>query len=369
VGYNIYRMCSFSTCEENILYGHMDHFACEPNWIRLNTTPVSPEQRHFEDSSTGGMAGCFLYAVRPVGPNRVEGPITKIVVANLASFQPNNIPDGHAKAATILYEDIVPPSTENPVYAYREPYVPREVPVATVLNGPSGSTNGGINGRSRGTYGPAGPPPAVSSVTHVIWEKAGLRLAGNPYYNDTMFATISWNWGVTAPPSDLLGFHVETAGSPSGPWQRLTKHPVAWWEDHYTTQGIGFYRGYNDAQGNLAYSGHMNCLSYRVIAVDEAGNESPPINSNNPLVGCAATPAPPRNLRASDGSTGSPRQMPRNTMSTGYASTGAPRPTHPTSTTPSASWRLARRRTHSTRRDKMWTPVEGIFLTTRVSIP
>jgi hypothetical protein len=78
-GYNIYRMCSFSDCEDfSFTFDGMTTFACEPNWIRLNSMPVSLEPRVFYDSSVGGMRGCFLYAVRPVGPNRAEGPINKM---------------------------------------------------------------------------------------------------------------------------------------------------------------------------------------------------------------------------------------------------------------------------------------------------
>ena len=47
-------------------------------------------------------------------------------------------------------------------------------------------------------------------------------------------------------------------------------------------------------------SGHTDCLSYRVIAVDEAGNESAPGYADTPTATqCPKTPAAPTNLQAS----------------------------------------------------------------------
>ncbi len=288
VGYNIYRMCNFQPCNDNP-YGSsvMEHFACEPDWIRLNAAPVPPAQRFFEDSSTKGLQGCFLYAVRPVGPDRVEGPIDKIVTVNLSSGQEvfSGNTEKHAIAATYLYPDwpIVDfDYTDNGDY-----YNPPQVPIATVVND--------INSKVRGTGDPSGPPPAPTVVTGRVYRK----IAVSPF-DPSRFAQIAWtmiNEGTSEEnaPSDLLGFHIETAGSPNGPWQRLTEHPVAWWERHYTTQGVRLDRCSDS-------SGHTQCLSYRVIAVDDAGNESPPaLASTNPSeTTCPMTPDPPKNLRASN---------------------------------------------------------------------
>jgi len=83
------------------------------------------------------------------------------------------------------------------------------------------------------------------------------------------------------------------AGSPDGPWRRLTKHPVAWWEREYVVKGLGSriwglpacppgtdpFTAWTedcdpDAEEN--FTGHLECAQFRVIAVDKDGNESPP---------------------------------------------------------------------------------------------
>jgi hypothetical protein len=94
---------------------------------------------------------------------------------------------------------------------------------------------GGVNTKVRGTGSAAGPPPDPQTVHRWIHVKPGVE-TGIGRFADTEFASTTWT--MPNSPSDLLGFHVETAGSPSGPWQRLTKSPVAWWETHYTAQGI-----------------------------------------------------------------------------------------------------------------------------------
>ena len=310
VGYNVYRMCSwFSGCD--VLAGDaMDTFACEPVWVRLNTTPVAPGQRVFEDSSTGGMQGCFRYAVRPVGPNGVEGPIDKIVEADLIDYNVNDDYDGHAKAATYLAN--IPAQMPLPTFDNWD----WEKPVSFFLDGANG-----INALTR-TGSPDGPPPVPTAVSQFVAVKDYyLETSYSSLRRDTKFAEVLWT--MNAPPRDLLGFHVETAGSPDGPWKRVTEHPVAWWERRYIAQGLGVDRC-ND------FSGHTSCLSYRVIAVDEAGNESQPVaSSGNPSASlCPMTPDPPTNLRASTYSVTTPTQKcqtllqwdapPGNTSSTEY---------------------------------------------------
>ena len=111
-GYNVYRMCSFWHCEEGagVFTNNMDAFSCAPEWVRLNAKPVPPEQREFGDATTGGLQGCYLYAVRPIDSTGREGPITKVAFANLWAGQddPINYPlqvEKHTHAATYLYSD------------------------------------------------------------------------------------------------------------------------------------------------------------------------------------------------------------------------------------------------------------------------
>jgi RHS repeat-associated protein len=98
------------------------------------------------------------------------------------------------------------------------------------------------------------------------------------------------------PPADLKGFHVEMAGSPSGPWKRLTKNPVAWWERQYTAQGLETI--YEDFSSQPHRS---ECTSFRVLSVDEDGNESavePAVRVPATSATCPTTPPAPQNLRA-----------------------------------------------------------------------
>ena len=133
-----------------------------------------------------------------------------------------------------------------------------------------------------------------------------------PNFGSTKVHQVSWDWPVNTRPSDLKGFFVETAGSPSpdGPWERLTPQPVAWWEDRYTVQGVAINRC---SEGEtIGWSGHPECRSYRVIAVDEDGNESAPVypsgtGTSNPgpeICGTGTTPVAPAHLRVSNSGTG-----------------------------------------------------------------
>jgi len=91
------------------------------------------------------------------------------------------------------------------------------------------------------------------------------------------------------------------AGSSAGPWARITKNPVAWWEPEYWIKGAGVLLLMNTSD----YSGSVECLHFRVFAVDEDGNESEPAYARKSLQGeCGEEPLPPtpsalRNLVAS----------------------------------------------------------------------
>jgi RHS repeat-associated protein len=286
IGYNVYRKCNFTLLDGvHFIGGEGNHFACEPVWARLNETPVPPDHRFFMDGTTAGLGSNFFYAVRPIGLNGDEGPITKIVIAPLVAPQDASLTDFHVVAATEFVSD-VPPSGWTSWIPY-DPLYAASISAAAHMNT--------INGKAR-TGSASGPPNSLATVhASVDWIKRGLFYGLAMPQEDTRFQVISWSWGTgISPPKDLAGYHVEVAGSPNGPWQRLTKHPVAWWEDHYTAQGV-WQRRCGGAAGG--------CLVYRVIAIDESGNESAPTYAaENPSAAlCPQTPEPPQNLRASDG--------------------------------------------------------------------
>lgn len=115
-------------------------------------------------------------------------------------------------------------------------------------------------------------------------------------------------WSVTNLPSDLAGYRVEMAGSPDGPWERVTQHPIAWWdawahipnvavETHDPGAGATFFQRMQD---------NLECRFFRVIAIDNDGLESDPVIATTPSTHpdqvasttCPETPAAPTNLTA-----------------------------------------------------------------------
>jgi RHS repeat-associated protein len=103
----------------------------------------------------------------------------------------------------------------------------------------------------------------------------------------TRYAKITLNPNLE---TDLRGYYVEMAGSPAGPWKRLTKQPVPWWEIQgglvtYYVRGLGVERwcsGECSPDVNQNYSGSIQCAHFRVIAVDEEGHESAPTMAQYP---------------------------------------------------------------------------------------
>ena len=273
VGYNVYRQCDFWYCDSGY---STENFTCEPTWMRLNLAPVGKEEQFFEDGTVGGLRGCFLYMVRPVGPNSQEGPASPIVESNLSRLS-----DGSAEHCL-----------KSTTFTLDEPSHPQS---SAALSAELST----INGTVRGTASPTGsplPPTGVSVTFHtkdkMIWV---LRR--------TRYAKISWS--TNDRPSDLAGYYVDVAGSPDGPWARLSSNLVAWWEDHYTAQGLGVLRygaDENPAPTDPAkFSGNTQCLSFRVIAVDEYGNQSEPayaVGNPSPSA-CPRTPDAPQNLTVS----------------------------------------------------------------------
>jgi RHS repeat-associated protein len=272
-GYNVYRMCALGLCSEG---ESMDTFACEPDWVRVNESIVPPDTRHFADSSVGGLKGCFMYAIRPVGPFFVEGPITKVVESSVRGGQDMSANKEYDTDATAAY------FYDNPTQDY--------VYIDTALDA--------IKDVPRGTGGSDGPPSPPTSASRVVFRKLGsFAPEGSSGRLQEPARIAQVNWVMPSPntlPSDLRGFHIEMAGSPDGPWKRVTNRPVAWWERRYSVQGV-------DLEWGFRLTSHMEaCASFRVISVDEDGNESAPrAAGNNPdSTLCPMTPAAPTNLRA-----------------------------------------------------------------------
>jgi len=242
----------------------MDTFACEPEWTRVNATLIPPDAHWFADSTVGGLQGCFMYAVRPVGPDSQEGPVTKIVESDLHSAGDagyNNAYDCKASNGTTL-----------PDFSS----LSRNAQLAA------------INSQTRGSASALPKPTNVQFTTFIK----------PSYLSEVPAATrvAHLTWSLNQPPADLKGFHVEMAGSPSGPWKRLTKNPVAWWERQYTAQGLETI--YEDFSSQPHRS---DCTSFRVLSVDEDGNESavePAVRVPATSATCPTTPPAPQNLRA-----------------------------------------------------------------------
>lgn len=277
VGYNVYRKCNFNGCDDKAgTASRMDDFACEPVWAQMNTVPLPPEVRTFTDGETGGLQGCFIYGVRPVGPNGVEGPMSKIVTIDTTQGQYSN------EGSTATHCTAAPTLTVDNELNGSGLATMRTVATQTALN-----ASDGPNPATRGVGSPS--TPALPTSVHVtIGNKPGV-VTGIGTYDTSKFAVVSWS--MANPPTNFLGVHVEYAGSPNGPWQRLTRRPVAWWERHYTAQGLW----------ETSCTNPRSCWSFRVVAVDMDGNESVPVPAdNNPsATTCPTTPDPPSNLEAS----------------------------------------------------------------------
>jgi hypothetical protein len=254
-GYNIYRMCSFwGACLDRIGYigphESLNTFACEPDWVRLNQAPLSLDHREFVDDTTGGLQGCFMYAVRPVAADGVEGSISKVTVANLWNSQIEDWVDGsiHTNAALSIPSDdltrdatcaakhcrdaptvqcggtsdpincppngstdpecpqgsccVNGPGGSNCTPTHGNGFVPMDDPIDTALN----HAGTGINQIARGTGSPTLPVRKVSSATALVHEKE----TSYPGFSLTQFAQVSWSWNAdnNPQPSNLMGYYI-----------------------------------------------------------------------------------------------------------------------------------------------------------------
>jgi len=271
-GYHVYRRCEWDhQCPQSFT---TDALTCEPVWVRVTESMVSDDDRSFIDDTVGGLHGCYVYGVRPVGPDRLEGNMTRAVwiytfpgEPHTSSYQNNGV------------DNLNPDTFSGDPNNY-------------LLFRPMADEFSRINAIEKGTEQEGPPnPPLFPSLT---WHQVTFQ---GPQHRPSRAALLRW----TLQPNlerDLAGYHVEMAGSAQGPWKRVTQNPVAWWESQYTARGLGVLGPGSSSQ----FSGHTDCIHFRLIAVDDAGNESNPTAP----VGyqpCAPgpTPAIPTDLRAETG--------------------------------------------------------------------
>lgn len=265
-GYHVYRRCDWKMCDYSAYLPNMETASCEHSWVRLTSWPIDGDLV-FTDETIGGLHGCYDYAVRPVGPNYQEGAITKIVAVDLRPNFENYsaICDGescHCYQPEVMYHHDTKASLSDIQEEKDRIY---------------GSARGaGVSG--------VGSPQAPTGLTVSTANKSTAW----PAQRGTRYARVDWSPNAEV---DIAGYHVEMAGSSSqdGLWERLTKNPVAWWDTHYEVKGLGIKKWNSDE-----YIGPVDCAHFRVIAVDDFGNESPP-GYHDPRPDCADTqtlPAP-----------------------------------------------------------------------------
>ena len=345
VGYHVYRRADWGETPGTLSQPYPVMRQTEFNadgWIRLTDWPT--QFRTLTDTTLGGLGGNYEYAVRPVWFDGTEGPIGKILNANLINGNLTGIDDDACYfdegTHSSEYFWVLPNQYENQQPDH-DPTITGDQEIAR------------INGIGRGSASPVGPPPSPTDVTAIVREMprpdtgscaghdpvmCGASLF-SPAVRTTKYIDIRWGPSPEFRPPDLAGYHIELAGSASGPWRRVTIHPVAWWDSYFKmTVGVKDYRGIcssasttycgtdADCPGTCLvdhcagdpsdpcssnfdcrkcedlgeWSGHTECLHVRVIAIDQNGNESGPTDAAaDSQAYCPATPAAPKNLRAS----------------------------------------------------------------------
>jgi RHS repeat-associated protein len=343
-GYNVYRKCTWGACDRDDVWGgstygfydreNLRTMDCVHSWSRLNDTPVAGTI--FVDESLPWLGGCWKYAVRPVGPGGIEGPIKPSEYADYDSQtyynrsrvhvnrfgEPLEEGDEEYCSAGIVYDidnkhDLTMlPSTWPPRcdgWCFMNLYL-----------GYRFAEYWRVNNAVKGTGSPGGPPDKP-----VIWDfnENSCYDPGNNccalhsddccgasseqicdfclncgYSADSCHTTSSCelidepnagrdfvNWqdygpddllmglyGFTAwqlnDESDLKGYHVEMAHSVAGPWKRVTAHPIAWWEHRYDAR-MWIKNTFPEYESDWM---GPDCLVFRIIAVDEDDNESEP---------------------------------------------------------------------------------------------
>jgi RHS repeat-associated protein len=301
-GYHVYRRCRWKS--PGGFSDQLRDLSCTHSWTRLTASPVDEE--FFVDWTTGDLREHIAYAVRPVSIDGVEGAWPERIVRVDVGFEPvgSLLHCYHSFAYDIFNKH--PRILEDPS------------PGAEV----EGSEQERIDVISKGPGDPTGAPatPTIvdkndsASMGQYVCYKASGRFFGQAFYygddceladdwdwfhpQDQANARIDYEWAKDASDDwsvesewgmfayvdweqnqemDLAGYHVEMAGSTEGPWVRVTRNPIAWWETHYDARVWRPDDPDTDpgASPNVEWAGPA-CAVFRVIAVDEGGRESEP---------------------------------------------------------------------------------------------
>ncbi len=287
IGYNVYRRCEWSENYSSPWIAFSPHFReCSHQWQLLTPAPIQSD-RTFVDNP-GGIGGELLYAVRAVGPDGSESNVDRVLVV---STDPA-LGDGGEHCLELDQTD----------------FFPQSLPAQLLMTVDDGSLEKSrINTAVRGTKDPATAsaapnPDPPTDVAILQW--------GDDAWGTFAHETITLRWSVLPADreSDLLGYHVEMAGADDGPWERITKKPIAWWESSYHVKAFDLILG------GYAGTDLSDCARFRVIAVNQQGYESAPAVPADGLGGenqgyglyprgCSGptTPEAPTGLIASDG--------------------------------------------------------------------
>jgi len=310
-GYHVYRRCARRDGDLQNVYacpmgsenaGGAEGNWCESRWIRLTDQPLSASPTTYQDSTLQGLEGCYTYMVRPVAmePPLLEGPVTKAVLF----YARSDADSGNFPVETVrMYNQ----------HCFRDPEAWDRFLEPDCADG-SALGDVCVNGHPRLNGAPGGPPQAPGGSTpdavqvqkevcthHGYLTGGSCAASGNcvpDLHRELKGDMITWP---QSPESDLKGYYIEKAGSASGPWVRITPHPIAWWETSYCV-GATSVQILDGETGTVAgWSGMPRCDHYRVRAVDEEGNESPPTQAyeiGGPTAAeCPQTPPAPQNFR------------------------------------------------------------------------
>lgn len=285
-GYHVYRKCEVTFFEGSGIGSNNSTDVCERRWVRLNRRIIPPDSTRFIDWTTNGFGGVYVYAVRPVFDKRPtsdpwqEGPIKKAVAVNLNPHCGHTVPAYHTDADVWVNDEYVWPLP------------------------PTSDELASINSIGRGSGDPDEPLTAPNYGYWLQWLVSDHLV--DPPQSGIQASSISARITIQyqpplQQPSDLAGFRLEMAGSPSGPWEPALENVIPWWEtvapfQQTEVRNIGTQIGRTSP---AVYSG-SSCRFFRAFAVDEDGNESPPfvLPYNVGECGTAPTPEAPANLRA-----------------------------------------------------------------------
>ena len=283
LGYHVYRRCAWDLCDaiDPVATWSADTLDCGDSWVRLTDVPVTASE-YFEDRTTRGLGGCYLYAVQPVGPGGLLGDFRKILSVSTTA--------GDNVTKYTQPQDEFPDSS------------PGHLP-----NPDHDDEIARLNAATRGTGSPGGPTDPPETPTFPSAANTGTKfypwVTGVNSYFPADSVSLEFGFAQNSE-SDLKGYHVEMAGSINGPWARVTTHPIAWWETEYSLRGLGACKGPDGSSCSVdtSFYGSHDCAHVRLIAVDEDGNESPagypvyflpaPPYSSTSRSGCSLLPTP-----------------------------------------------------------------------------